>query len=80
MDEQEVTVNCFAEGLKVMLKDSVAVLREAFRVYDETIKTSEDLKLSAIVKFEHPPHMKCGTIEDFHAGLEGRIGVNTLLS
>jgi hypothetical protein len=76
VDQLQAIVKGCAEGLERMLKESVEVLLCAFKAYDENLRNSEALKASAATKFELPPQMKCGTIGDFHAGLEGRIGIS----
>jgi hypothetical protein len=79
LDEHQlqVTAICFAQGLQRLLREGVEALGEAFRAFDETLKNSEELQTKkAAAKFEQLQDIKCGTIEDFHAGLEGRIGAD----
>ena len=64
----------FAYGLERMLTESVNSLKESFAAMDEKNKTKEDFKKNAASKFTVNKEMACGTIKDFHDGLEGRIG------
>jgi hypothetical protein len=70
-----VTVKGCAEGFERMLGESVEALRQAFRAYDANVAEASKGRVCAARKFEHPPEMKCGNIEDFHKTLDGRIGV-----
>jgi hypothetical protein len=72
-----VVVRGFAEGLERTLKESVEVLHQAFLAYDANVARASKGRVCAARKFEHPPEMKCGDIEDFHKTLDGRIGVNS---
>ncbi len=73
-DELRLAARGAAAGLERLLREGVAELRVGFRAYDARLAASEALRACAARKFEVPPAMKCGTIDDFHAGLEGRIG------
>ena len=66
---EEISAVCEAVrfGLERMLKASSAFLREAFRASDQRKDTIEDSKFSIVA-------VSCGTIQDFHAGVEGRTG------
>jgi hypothetical protein len=52
----------------------VAALQGSFDAYDARLAQSDGLRACAARKFELPAAMACGTIRDFHLGLEGRIG------
>ena len=56
-------------GLERMLKESSEILKEAFCVSD---KRNSSIDVS---KFNIVP-ASCGNVNDFYAGLEGRIGEN----
>ena len=69
-----IVVHEFAHGLKRMLMESLTSLRSSFAALDKKTKEFEGSNLSSASKFSIPTEMKCGAIEDFHKGLEGRIG------
>jgi hypothetical protein len=52
-----------------VLKDAVGKVRESFEVMDKSQAGN------SASKFEVPPEMSAGTIEDFYGGLTGRIGI-----
>jgi hypothetical protein len=73
--EVQIVANEFARGLERVLMDGVRSLSESFTAMDQKMKKkSEDHKRNAASKFSICQEMKCGTIEDFHRGLVGRIG------
>ncbi len=55
------------EGLQRMIWESSVELANAFKAMDKKVHSSEDSKFSMIP-------MSCGRVNDFHAGIEGRIG------
>ncbi len=63
----------FAVGLERMLMDSINSLKKSFTAMEDKMKSAERNN-SAASKFSVSTEMKCGTIEDFHEGLEGHIG------
>ena len=62
----------FAYGLERMLTESVNSLKDSFATMDKKNETKEK---NAASKFAVNKEMACGTIKDFHDGLEGRIGI-----
>jgi hypothetical protein len=73
--EVQIIANEFAIGLQRILTESVGSLKESFAAMDKKMEEkSEDYKRNAASKFSICQEMKCGTIEDFHRGLVGRIG------
>ncbi len=78
--EIRIVASEFALGLERMLMESVNVLKTSFAAMDERMKSLEDCKKNAASKFSVCKEMKCGTIEDFHGGLVGRIGDTQTIS
>jgi hypothetical protein len=60
--------------VKKIIQDAVTTLNASFDVK----KKSEDGQSAK--KFEVPPEMSAGTVEDFHGGLAGRIGIHIYFS
>ena len=56
-------------GLETMLKESADILRQAFAVSDQRKDAIDGSKFNIVP-------VSCGTVNDFHAGVEGRIGKN----
>ena len=71
--EVRIVAHEFALGLERMLVESVNTLKKSFDTMDKNMHLRES-KASVASKFSVPTEMKCGTIEDFHHGLVGRIG------
>ena len=69
LSKVEISVICRAvlHGLEEILFTSSRKLKEAFNAMEKKAKTDGDCKFSMVP-------MTCGTIQDFHAGIEGRIG------
>ena len=55
--------------VKKLLEDSAKKTRELFEAMDKSEASS------SAKKFEVPPEMSAGTVDDFHKGLAGRIGM-----
>ncbi len=72
--ELALTARGAAVGLERLLRECAGELQRGFRAFDAKLAASKKLRACAARKFEAPTEMKCGTIDDFHAGLEGRIG------
>ncbi len=74
--EVRVVATEFALGLERMLMENLSVLKDSFSALDKKTRESEVSKLNVASKFSisESKEMKCGTIEDFHHGLVGRIG------
>ena len=72
--EVRIVVKEFALGLERMLTESLSSLRSSFAALDNKTKNNAGSKTSTASKFSIQTEMKCGTIEDFHHGLVGRIG------
>jgi hypothetical protein len=58
----------------VIAQEGVAALKASFAAYDANLASTKGLRACAARKFELPAAMACGTIADFHLGLQGRIG------
>jgi hypothetical protein len=56
-------------GLERMLKESSELLQKAFCVSDERKEAIDGSKFNIVP-------VSCGSVNDFHAGVEGRIGKN----
>ena len=71
-DENRLEIICskFKERLKPLLKDSIALLRTAL-INQVTDQSNFSHKFALSVSDEE---MECGTIENFHKGLQDRIG------
>ena len=76
-DENRLEIICskFKERLKQLLKDSIALLRTAL-INQVTDQSNFSHKFALSVSDEE---MECGTIENFHKGLQDRIGDIALL-
>ena len=76
--EIRIVAHEFARGLERMLTESVRSLKASFdamdKEFDKKSTCKEGSRTNAANKFSVYPEMKCGTIEDFHKGLVGRIG------
>lgn len=71
-DEIENVLGALLEGLGTVLRKSVKALKHAFAVSDSRSKSlSSDISTGS--KFDVIA-LSCGNIDDFHAGLAGRIG------
>ncbi len=68
--EIHIVAKEFAVGLERLLKDSVGALKKSFDAMDNKPKVVNH----SASKFSVPMEMKCGSIKDFHHGLQGRIG------
>ena len=55
-------------GLEVMLKESSDLLKQAFFVSDQRKEAIAESKFNIVP-------LSCGNVNDFHAGVEGRIGM-----
>ncbi len=63
----------FSIGLERMLLDGISMLKTSFVAMDEKMQAQKENDHVAS-KFAVPTEMQCGNIDDFHHGLEGRIG------
>jgi hypothetical protein len=70
LTDQEISLVCegMLDGLKRMVREAVQILNKAYRSMDSR-KAVECGSTKFVVN-----SMSCGDINDFHAGLEGRIG------
>ena len=71
--EFENVIGALLDGLRIVLTKSAHELKQAFAASD--IRTEKSMsEANSGSKFDLIP-LSCGTIEDFHVGLEGRIGM-----
>jgi hypothetical protein len=81
--EVHIVAKEFALGLERMLMESLSALKDSFAALDKKALDVEGSKSRAADKFSFSTEMKemkCGSIEDFHHGLVGRIGSKSYLS
>ncbi len=72
----ENVIGALLDGLRTVLRKSAHELKQAFAVSDLRTKSSIS-EANSGSKFDLIP-LSCGTIDDFHVGLEGRIGMCAL--
>jgi hypothetical protein len=72
-EEIEKVIGALHDGLRNVLRKSVNEMRMAFMASDLRIKSSTT-EVASGSKFNLIP-LSCGSIEDFHLGLERRIGM-----
>ncbi len=65
--ERLAVCEAVCKGLERMLKESSALLQNAFSVSDHRKEAIDGSKFNIVP-------VSCGTVNDFHAGVEGRIG------
>jgi hypothetical protein len=69
-DELRAAAMAFGEGLETMLGDAVGELRKCYAEMDRMAAASADTAGSKFQTFK----MSSGSVDDFHSGLQGRVG------
>lgn len=75
LDDAQVSTicECLLQGLHRILKENVALLRKGLSAQSAKAQSQMEGE-GAGVKFQVVKQMSAGSVDDFHGGLEGRIG------
>jgi hypothetical protein len=71
-DELRASANAFGEGVETILGDAVGELKKCFAEMDRMAAESAATASSKFQTFK----MSSGSVEDFHSGLQGRVGAS----
>ncbi len=71
-DELRASANAFGEGVETILGDAVGELKRCFAEMDRMAAESAAAASSKFQTFK----MSSGSVEDFHSGLQGRVGAS----
>jgi len=68
-EQLEASINAAMKGMKRVMKEAIESLKKSFAAQDARNIRAEESKFN-----EKVYKMACGNIENFHAGLVGRVG------